>query len=259
MSSAQLHNWCVHVHESKCGSIFHPALEPKYFGVPLWLQFRRSVVWPSVLHFWSLSKGWRMFCFNYWHWSHVMGLLPTKRHSSVVPFHCCLSEFLESRAIIGFCLFSMTPWAIVNICPEVRVRNFRLPTAHIPLCLFCWSFFSHAFVRLGALRLHFTKCSSKLSNQFRHLLEPVIFEKGHNGPKGLVGFSQLKMFLIFSQAMLRGPVVLTEIAGVCNHLSHAQPLLGAAAGVVSHTAQQPKPPRSIGVVSDLWKQRPQKL
>ena len=35
MSSAQLHNWCVHVHESKWGSVFHPALEPKYFRIPL--------------------------------------------------------------------------------------------------------------------------------------------------------------------------------------------------------------------------------
>ena len=117
MSSAQLHNWCVHVHESKCGSIFHPALEPKYFGVPLWLQLRRSVVWPSVLHFWSFSKGEDCIASNYWHWSRMMGLIPTKRHSSVV-LPCCLSEFLKSRAIIGFCFFLMTPWAIVNISPK---------------------------------------------------------------------------------------------------------------------------------------------
>ena len=37
MTSAQLHNWCVNVHECNCRSIFHPALEPEYFRIPLWL------------------------------------------------------------------------------------------------------------------------------------------------------------------------------------------------------------------------------
>ena len=85
MSSAQLHNWCEHVHESKCGNDFHPALEPKCFRVPLKLSPLRPVVWPSSFHFWRLCEGWSSFASNYRHWSQMMDLVSTTWHSSVVP------------------------------------------------------------------------------------------------------------------------------------------------------------------------------
>ena len=74
------------------------------------------------------------------------------------------------------------------------------------LCPLFWRFLWHALIRDGALWLHFSKRSTKLLNQLC-LLELVVFKKAHHGSESLVRFSQLKMFLIFSKAMLRRLVV----------------------------------------------------
>ena len=107
---------------------------------------------------------------------------------------CCLSEFLKSRAIIGFCFFLMTPWAIVNISPKVWIWSLWLSTAHVALCPLFWRFLWHALIWDGALWLHFSKRSTKLPNQFCHLLELVKIKKTHHGSGSLSDSASWRCF-----------------------------------------------------------------